>query len=311
MSAYARSWIRIIVNRYRNSLPEDRETAKRRAAGKRKRKLKRVTGTVLFLLLAAGVILSMFLLCRIKQIDVQGNSIYTDEQLTQAAGLSLGDSMFLLSPNDCEEKLYATLAYVDEAEVARRFPFTVTITVGEASSYSAIPVTRGYIIVSKSLKVLAEQTSIDSDTVQVSGIVPTDYAVGRRLTQTEEPEKTEYLAQLLELLSEYGLLSKTTSVDVTDKLNITMRYDSRIDVMIGTASSLDYKISMMSTVINEKLYGQDTGSLDLSVAGKATFSPKAEPEAEPDEGKTDENGDGKQAQTEEQTEETQSVQDEE
>jgi hypothetical protein len=41
--------------------------------------------------------------------------------------------------------------------------------------------------------------------------------------------------------------------------------------MIGTAHNLDFKMSMLDEAIHNSLTESDTGYIDLSVAGRATF----------------------------------------
>ena len=77
-------------------------------------------------------------------------------------------------------------------------------------------------------------------------------------------------------LSDLELLSDATSVNTSDRLDLCLLMDGRILVKFGTSGDMERKFLMLSEMLNNQLKEDDSGILDLSVSGKATFAPRNE-----------------------------------
>ena len=77
---------------------------------------------------------------------------------------------------------------------------------------------------------------------------------------------------MINAANEYDMLDKLSAVNVADKLNLSIVYDNRFFVMIGTANQIDYKIKMLNQIVTENISETESGYIDLSVPGKATYN---------------------------------------
>ena len=216
-------------------------------------------------------VLSLTVFFNVAAIEINGeSSVYTTEEIMQGLEIKAGQNIFLFSTSKAEKELTEALPYLDNVKIVRKLPDTIVIDITETTTSLALPYAGGCLVLSDSLKILENAAAVPENLTLVYGLQPNSYKVGSMLG-TDAEEGTQYLASVVDTLKLYGLLGKASMINVSDKLNLSVVYDNRIFVMLGTANNLDYKISMMKVLVTEKIGDTETGSLDLSLAGKGIF----------------------------------------
>ena len=250
------------------------QDAARNNRQRRRGRIGTATALLIIILAAAGAMLSLTVFFKVENVRVEGiDRNYSEEEILRAGDIQLGSSLILLSTKDIEEKLTATLPLISSVSVKREFPDTVVIDVRTSDYRMALCYDEGYLIVSENLKIIDNVTTVDESKrpyTCIWGINPSSTSVGATLSTGDE-NGTYYLESMIDSLKSHDILAMASDINVSDKLNLSLVYDERIYVMIGTASNLDYKISMLKEIAVEKLTDDETGYLDLSVAGKGTF----------------------------------------
>lgn len=221
--------------------------------------------------IAVGTALSLTVFFKITEIRVEGQySVYTEDEIISAAGIVQGDNLLRLPVDEISDRLETDLPYLLGVSVKRELPGTVVITVNDVESRLAIPCSAGYLIISDGMKILEVASELPQGCPLVYGITPETLSPGSVLT-TEDENGTEYLEKIVKSSRDASMLTGVSSINVEDRLNLSMVFDNRVFVMIGTASELDYKLQMMSNVLKQE--GRDAvGHLDISMPGKAFFS---------------------------------------
>ncbi|PTM59217.1 cell division protein FtsQ/DivIB [Desmospora activa] len=100
----------------------------------RSRKPPSVTAILSILLFFTGVLILLFLkspLGEIRDVQIKGNHMVTEEELLQLARLNEGSSYFHWDGEEAEERI-AALSEVKEAAITKVFPGTVVIEVKES-----------------------------------------------------------------------------------------------------------------------------------------------------------------------------------
>lgn len=243
--------------------------------------LRRIAAVLVFLLLVAGIVVTFTLFFHIKAIDVKGTlEIYTKQEIIDASGLQVNDSMFGFTSKSVENRITGTLPYVAKIEIKRTLPSMVTIQVTEADNALVLPYqTRGYLFLSRTLQIIRTSEQYSGKALEIYGISPVSISPGEILSD-EEPLHIKNLLELLDQMEAHNILSGATALNVSDKLNLEIIYDNRIYAVLGTSSNMERKIRMLEEMVTNQLKKNDRGKLDLSVAGKATFSPLSEEEFE-------------------------------
>lgn len=238
---------------------------------RRRRRRRAATTMVAVFILVLATVLSLTVFFNITAIEINGeSSVYTNEEIMQALKIEAGQNIFLFSTKKAESEITSVLPYLDNVRIVRKLPGTIVIDVTETRTSLALPYTGGCLVLSDGLKILENTAQTPQNLTLVYGIAPNTYKVGAAL-DTDAEDGTAYLAAVVNALREHDLLGKTTILNVADKLNLSLVYDGRVFVMIGTANNLDYKIRMLETLVEEEIGETETGRLDLSLAGKGIF----------------------------------------
>ena len=66
---------------------------------------------------------------------------------------------------------------------------------------------------------------------------------------------------------------KFTCIAVAEGGEVTLTYDDRVTVNLGTMLDMDYKLKISYHVLTKELGETDTGIIDSTQAGSAVFQP--------------------------------------
>ena len=97
-----------------------------------------VSGPIMFFLVIVAVIFVMSVFFRVSDIQVRGNTHYTDEEIIRAIDIEEGDNLFFFDRFAALSRVFAKLPYIDEVTVERSLPNRVIITVSESQALAYI-----------------------------------------------------------------------------------------------------------------------------------------------------------------------------
>ena len=92
------------------------------------------------------------------------------------------------------------------------------------------------------------------------------------LTEDNDTELVEYLAQVLYQLEARDLYQQVESIDFSDKYNVVFDLGDKYTVKLGGPGDTEYKFGMLVSVISQLLEG-DIGIIDVSDGATAHFRP--------------------------------------
>ena len=239
--------------------------------------LRRIAADLVFLLVIAAIVVTFTLFFHVKTIDVKGTlEIYSKQEILDASELKPNQSMFSFSSHGIESRIEGKLPYVSKVTVKRTLPSKVTILVEEADNALVLPYqASGYLILSRDLRIIRRSEGYTGKALEIYGVTTEERSQGQPITDENE-QHIKHLKELLDYMEKYHVLSGATAVNVADKLNLEIIYGDRIYAVLGTSSNLERKIRMLEEMVTNQLEQTECGKLDLSVAGKATFSPLSE-----------------------------------
>lgn len=289
--------------KYREEL-ERREAEKRIRAKKRRKRarVKRKIFSVFFiilLLLCIVIILLKTPLFSVKTLSIEGNTHVSDEKITEVSGLKVGSSI-LNRTSGYAEKALTSLPYISEASVSKKLPSTVLIKVTELEGAYLLETDKRSVIVDKNGKSIAEFNGEGEMKLPViKGGEEGAYKIGGYVKLSDE-EKTHILLRCLECINEYGF-SDITEINIEDEYNIYFVSGGVLKIKIGSLGSddeLSYKMAYIKEVMT-KLPENVKGVIDASrpEAGVSYRSEESPPEEE-----INENAEGEEEKTEEETE---------
>ncbi len=244
---------------------------------KRKRlKMQRIRAAVILALVIIALILVIFLtpLFDIRSITYEGNSIVTNEQLDAKLGDLVGQNIFKAGSGAVRKRL-SDIAYIEDADASKRLlPPSVKVTIRECIPAAYFMLDGKTITVDSSLKVIDDTDKFDSNPIPaLVGVKIKSCSVGKTLS-CEDSEQESALLTCLDTMEKTGTIPNVISIDMTEMTGIEFNYDNRIQALCGTPVDLERKLRLFKeTVTNSNLASNARGTIDLSVTGKAVYTP--------------------------------------
>lgn len=140
----------------------------------------------------AAVVFGVAIFFKVNTVEVQGNSIYSAEEIMSASGIQKGDNLFTLNKEAAAGSIKAGLPYVETVSVIRFLPDRVVIEVRESEAAFAVETSVNTTWLINSVGKALEQISDSS----LSAAVPQDGAQGTETgTDTAQSTQTPDAAQ--------------------------------------------------------------------------------------------------------------------
>ena len=252
------------------------KTAKpRQSSGRPRRRRRNLSLYYLMLFVICAVIfliLSRTVLFNIDEYIVTGNSIYSVDTILDAGNLRDGRNMYGINLDRTAERIKDKLIYVEDVTLRRKLPNKFIVEVTEATAYACCEYEGNrYAIITKSGRYLeTEQLGARAGLILIKGTELTNVSLGAEFKSSDETKQTIIL-DLLEAISE-TCDGKVTEIDITDRTNITMRYDDRLDIDFGSSLDYEYKLRYITAIIEENLEPEAEGRIIYhSSAAGASF----------------------------------------
>ncbi len=248
----------------------------------KKRKIKqRIRKIVLYAALVIGIaaviiVLSLTVLFKIQTVKIQGNKIYSTQQISAVLPIQKDKNLFLADTSSAEEKLEENLPYIYEADIKRKLPSTIVVNIKETPKVYAIKDQNNtYTLLDDNFKVLEVNAhKTPENAIQIKKAALKSAQAGKQAEFTNKKIKKN-LEELIEVKNSLKL-DKITEIYSVDINNNYMVYDGRITIKLGTTDNLESKIYSALAAI-EKLDEQNPqaqGELTVGSGKQIYFTEK-------------------------------------
>ncbi|MBQ7548001.1 MAG: FtsQ-type POTRA domain-containing protein [Clostridia bacterium] len=267
-------------NRQRKPLtPEQR--ARRAAYMRRIKKRRRIIRIAIAVIAALLVmlILSRTVLFKIQSIEVTNpkDANYTVEQIVTASGVTFGaQNLFTCDLKKTGKNIEQYLPYIGSAQVERDFPNALQVTVKPTKASAAIALGAGYLLIDKDGKML-ENTETAPEIIPVlrckTEFVQTlGQYIGVPASGRKADDETKKAAQMIALYKKvYAALNEAkitdvTLIDIRDTRAITLMYQNRLTLHLGSEDLLEQKLKTAAKTIAAESDASRTrtGAIDLT-----------------------------------------------
>lgn len=245
--------------------------APKRKRRRRRSSAARITLVITVLLaVAVGAVLSLTVFFKIKSIDVYGETRYSSKEIIKAGNIALESNLIRLDSALIANRIETQLPYIEEVKVKKHLPTTVELNVSPATVAGYISLKNEFIIVSTEGKVLEKLNEKPADTAEIVGVDVDEIKVSEYVTGQNNSMK--YVKKIYEAFGE--VLSKNiTSVNVSDRVNLSFVYRDRITVQLGSEADLAEKLKFVIKILSDpnKVSDDDMGMIYATNAKKISF----------------------------------------
>lgn len=222
------------------------------ARKKRRRNMSAYYVFTFFVVVVTMTVLSLTILFNASEVVVTGTDLYTEEQITKISGVAVGNNLIRLDPDTAEQCIMENLSYVEEVKVLRSFPDRISIKVTQAVPAANIEHEGKFYVVSETGKILeAHLDAPKSGLIIITGFGLTDTEVGDKML-SEDTLKEPILDTILKAVEDFEI-KNIIEVNIEDRKNIKLNYDNRINILLGSSLDLDYKLSAIKVILEDKI----------------------------------------------------------
>ncbi len=233
----------------------------------KRKKQRRITFAVVLLLIAVILALLLTPFFDVKYIDVSGHSKVSQKTIVETAGIAYGENIFKLNVKKMKTKL-RKVPYIDDVKVIRKLPGTVVFEISERKPVVAVGVGEKFVLMDENGRFLE---TVKQNSLPILKGIKTKTEAGKFIGD-EHPEFFEEFKMQYELLKVNGLTGRVSAYIADNKGNVTFEIDGTKTIILGDDANTEYKFKMLEAVVSE-LPPTQKGTIDLSVEGKALFSP--------------------------------------
>lgn len=183
----------------------------------------------------------------VKEILVEGDTRYTDEEIIKASGLYVGQSLLSVNKVQAHDALTATFPYLNTIEVSNASFYTLRIRLTEVPVMAAVEVEDGWMILGDNNRAMELVTAdkIPAGTVCIRGASFEEKVVGKSLL---DERSLRICRSLLEASRQYGL-SNMTTIDVSVKTKISILLNEQMQVVLGTETNLSNQVKALVDIL--------------------------------------------------------------
>ena len=235
---------------------------------------------LIMLALVAAVVLGVAIFFQVNDVQVQGNKLYSAEQVVEASGVEVGDNLLMVNRATVVGSVQAKLPYVQTVSVGRILPDTVVIKVHESDIAGLVEADVGsqWYVNTEGRILGSSLDGFQGQIVELTGFTVTAPVAGQQAVASVDMEENMNAAlMVLAEMEGSGLIERVTGIDAEKSYDIHVYCGTQYDVLLGGTDELDYKVWYLQGVL-EQLQPYQAGIIDLTFdqEGAARFSPWAE-----------------------------------
>lgn len=245
-----------------------------RSSVKQRKKEKKLQNNIIIAMLFVIAVALVGVLCvvvlKINTVEVTGTEKYSSASVLSAAGLSEGDSMVLINTNAMEAKIEMLLPYIEKAEIKRRWPDKVVVSLEDAKATLAVDTGEGYILMNNSCKILDTDAANVGTAALIKGVNVNSPEAGKTVSFEGDISTADFTR--LTSAFEENKITGISEYDLTSISSIVVMIDHRIEVRLGTLAGAAEKFAFGKKVIEETVNSDSRHAILIDITnGKTAY----------------------------------------
>ena len=213
-------------------------------------------------------------LFNIKTISVNGISAavpYNAKDVSEFLNIPKDTNLITYKAEKAEEALLYEFPYIKEIKIKKKLPSVLEINITENKGTLYVELGTDIFILSSEGRVLEIVNDPFYDGIKRTKLLTLEVKrciCGEDIV-FDKPERLEILCEITKALEEYSMISHMTDIDTTDKFNVKLTYENRFDISFGTFEKADAKVKLLSEMMDNEIWKDSTGTIDISDPSKA------------------------------------------
>lgn len=250
--------------RYRNSAR--RRSKRRRQRHSEYRQTGVLTKLLIMLAVVAAIVLGVAIFFRVHTVEVQGNTIYSKEQVVKASGVEAGDNLLMVNRAAVAGSIKARMPYVRDVSVSPMLPDTVVIQIKESDVAVLVQSDIGadWYVNTDGRIMGSSVEGFRGQVVELTGVTITAPKTGEQVAASEgQAENLHAALQVIRQMEGTGLIGQITALDAEKSFDLILYCGDRLDILLGGTEELEYKIQYLQVIL-EELEEYQKGTIDLT-----------------------------------------------
>ena len=233
----------------------------------KRRKKRTIKRTIILAVLIIAILVTLCLKLNyfnVTSVKIYNNRIVTSDEISELAKVRIGTNIFYININNIRTNVLNN-PYILKAEVKRKLPNTVVISISERQAVFYGKFDNKYLIIDKDGIILEERDDVSKMRLtNLEGFNYDEAKLGETIP-SEDKTKINNIGIITELIELNSSGIEITSVNLSDGLN-TIVSCSNILIKLGRNNIKDRLNLALNIILNNNLKNQK-GYIDVSFEG--------------------------------------------
>ncbi len=235
---------------------------------KRKRFIKKIIITLLFLIMGIIIFITKSNIFIVKKVAVTNNPIITGEDVKERCEKVLGENIFFVSKSDLTNEAKKN-PYVESVTVTKKFPKQININIVEKEGIYYIDEGKNKLILSNRLVLLERTDDLKGrNLVEIKGIEYKEGKVGEKVL--DDDRISEILTTFYDIVRNNPTEYNIKSIDLQDLTNIKV-YIGEVEGRLGNDENLLDKMNKVIHIVSSPEVSMTKGYIDVSFEGAPVY----------------------------------------
>lgn len=260
-------------NDYSNAVRNGNKSANeaRALSAQKKRKSNKVHIFVIVACVVLVIAASVLTFCFVKgfpieNISVEGNSVYTSDEILKAANINVSDNILRVRQRKTNNTLKVALPYIESVTVNYELPDTLKLEITETKDKMYLVIENKYLCLDQNSKILSTtKKKLTDNKYKIIGLKQQEYEVGYTFQPSKDngnAEKYEIALEIIEALESVELTAQA-EINLENLDEITVKYTDNILMKFNKDTNAKKQLKIIKSVVDQKLAAKIKSTFDL------------------------------------------------
>ncbi len=224
---------------------------------------------IIFILTVFGAFILSSDLFSLKNIYVTGNKTVPKDDIIRLSDLQYGQNVFRINKKKIIKNIFLS-PKVKAVRIKRILPSSISIDIIERQTLALIPYLGSYLNIDDEAMIIeVSGMSIETSVPVVEGFKFNDFKIGEILS-IDNSEQLDITLKLIRAMENSELIGEISLINIEDMNNILLTTRTGTKILMCN-NKIDYKISMVKTIMEDLLKNNEKGTIDMRHEGNPIF----------------------------------------